>query len=107
MTVALLSILSAMLQEPTAEIYGLRLCEITGLKSGTIYPALARLEQAGWLASRWEDASPSDQGRPRRRFYRLTGPGEPAARKAIDEHLEQLGPASNPSVRTRVGIQAT
>jgi PadR family transcriptional regulator PadR len=40
------------------------------LPEGTIYPALHRLERAGWLASRWEEQS----GR-RRRVYQLTARG--------------------------------
>jgi transcriptional regulator len=40
------------------------------LAEGTVYPALHRLERAGWLASAWETA----EGR-RRRTYRLTPRG--------------------------------
>nr|WP_285485880.1 helix-turn-helix transcriptional regulator [Amycolatopsis taiwanensis] len=52
-------------------MYGLEICAAAGLASGTIHPILARLEKAGWLRSRWEDANPADQGRPRRRYYGL------------------------------------
>ena len=38
---------------------------------GTVYPALHRLEQAGLLASRWEQATPR-----RRRVYELTRDGQ-------------------------------
>jgi DNA-binding PadR family transcriptional regulator len=50
---------------------------------GTLYKALARLERDGYLASRWEDpnAAAAD-GRPRRRFYRLTLEGEGALAEA-------------------------
>lgn len=44
---------------------------------GTLYKALGRLEDAGLLASRWEDAELAHQdGRPRRRLYTVTGLGE-------------------------------
>ena len=43
---------------------------------GTLYKALARLEAARLLSSRWEDPAP--QGRPRRRLYTVTGLGEQA-----------------------------
>ncbi|RSM42309.1 PadR family transcriptional regulator [Amycolatopsis balhimycina DSM 5908] len=43
------------------------------LPTGTVYPALRRLERAGWLASEWDVVS----GR-KRRTYRLTGSGEQA-----------------------------
>ena len=44
---------------------------------GTLYKALARMEAAGLLASQWEDADLAlQEGRPRRRLYRITGAGE-------------------------------
>ena len=44
---------------------------------GTLYKALGRLEDAGLLASRWEDANlAAAEGRPRRRLYTITGEGE-------------------------------
>jgi len=51
--------------------------------SGTLYPMLARLEAAGWLTSEWEVIDPSEAGRPRRRFYRLTAVGQNSARMAL------------------------
>ena len=50
---------------------------------GTLYRALARMEQAGLLSSRWEDPEISvAEGRPRRRLYRVTGLGEAALAEA-------------------------
>ncbi|GAA1035421.1 MULTISPECIES: helix-turn-helix transcriptional regulator [Amycolatopsis] len=43
------------------------------LPTGTVYPALRRLERAGWLASEWDVVS----GR-KRRTYRLTRAGQQA-----------------------------
>lgn len=46
---------------------------------GTLYKALGRLESAGLLSSEWEDPDlATDEGRPRRRLYELTGAAEPA-----------------------------
>jgi PadR family transcriptional regulator PadR len=46
---------------------------------GTLYKALSRMEKAGLLESRWEDPQHgADEGRPRRRLYRITGAGEVA-----------------------------
>jgi PadR family transcriptional regulator, regulatory protein PadR len=43
---------------------------------GTLYKALGRLEDAGLLASRWEEeALATQEGRPRRRLYTVTGEG--------------------------------
>lgn len=46
---------------------------------GTLYKALGRMEAAGMLESRWEEADLAlAEGRPRRRLYRMTGLGERA-----------------------------
>jgi PadR family transcriptional regulator PadR len=46
---------------------------------GTLYKALARLEDAGLLSSRWEDHEVAEEaGRPRRRLYRVTSSGQSA-----------------------------
>jgi DNA-binding PadR family transcriptional regulator len=74
-----------MLEDPTAWHYGLGLSDAAGIASGTIYPMLARLEKAGWLDSTWEKQGPKDEGRPRRRLYKLTGHGERAAMAELDE----------------------
>src|SRR5208282_1432231 len=56
----------------------------TGLPSGTIYPILARLERIGWVDSDWEDPDAHiAEGRPRRRYYRLTRAGEEERRPGM------------------------
>ncbi len=37
-------------------LYGFDIIDITGLPGGTVYPALRRLEEAGYLTSKWEHA---------------------------------------------------
>jgi hypothetical protein len=49
-----------------------------------------------WLERRWEEIDPVTEGRPRRRLYRLTGVGAPAARRALDEHLASLTKKNQP-----------
>lgn len=62
---------------------------------GTLYKALDRLERAGYLQSRWEDPLiGAGEGRPRRRFYRLTMAGEGALAQAIEEMDEAALPRS-------------
>jgi DNA-binding PadR family transcriptional regulator len=100
MTMQMLRVLSAILSDPGAEWYGLELCKRAGLRPGTIYPILDRLLKAGWLERHWEDIDPTIEGRPRRRLYRLTGVGAPAARQALDEHLASLQPAPAESGRS-------
>jgi DNA-binding PadR family transcriptional regulator len=85
-----LAVLSTILSDPEAEWYGLELSKRSGLKPGTIYPILDRLLKARWLERRWELIDPVVEGRPRRRLYRLTGLGAPAARQTLDEHLASL-----------------
>jgi PadR family transcriptional regulator, regulatory protein PadR len=84
MTLQVQLVLDALVADPGRERYGLQLCELTGLPSGTIYPIMARLEQLGWVESSWEDpARHVAEGRPRRRYYRLTGEGAGQARQAL------------------------
>jgi PadR family transcriptional regulator PadR len=52
----------------------------TSLASGTLYPLVYALEEAGLLNSRWEAESPQSLGRPRRRLYKITALGEQVAR---------------------------
>jgi PadR family transcriptional regulator len=62
---------------------------------GTLYKALDRLERAGHLASRWEDPHvAADEGRPRRRFYRVTLTGEAAFAEAISAERDGSRPRS-------------
>ena len=89
------SVLRALLREPTREVTGLQICELAGLQSGTIHPALARLEHAGWLESRWEEGTdPETEGRPRRRYYRLAGAAIQQARLALARATESEGSAA-------------
>jgi PadR family transcriptional regulator PadR len=57
--------------------FGFDIMEITGLPSGTIYPALRRLEALELVTSDWEkDLQARKEGRPRRRYYELTKAGK-------------------------------
>jgi PadR family transcriptional regulator PadR len=83
MTLPTQLVLRALLVEPTREMYGLRIGQAAELPSGTVHPILARLEGCGWLESRWEDIDPAKEGRPRRRYYRLSAEGAESARTAL------------------------
>src|SRR5260370_32816808 len=72
-----------LLAEPAGEMYGLQICAEAHLPSGTIHPILARLERLGWVESQWEDIDTHAEGRPRRRYYRLTTDGAELARDAL------------------------
>ncbi len=83
MTIPTQLVLRTLLQDPTRELYGVEIGAAAGLPSGTVHPILARLEGCGWLESRWEDIDPRVEGRPPRRYYRLTGSGLQSAREAL------------------------
>jgi len=56
--------------------FGFDIMDATGLPSGTVYPALRRLESAGAIQAKWESTKQAFQeNRPARRYYRLTGLG--------------------------------
>lgn len=60
--------------------YGYDIARETGLKSGSLYPILARLAEQGWLAAKWEAVAVL--GRPPRHLYRLTPSGAAALQEA-------------------------
>jgi PadR family transcriptional regulator PadR len=65
-------VLQQFLDEPTRELYGREVSQVTGLLSGTVHPILAWLHDIGWLTQRWEDPEEcKGLGRPRRRYYRM------------------------------------
>ena len=62
--------------------FGFDIMEVTGLPSGTIYPALRWLEALDLVTSDWEkDLTARREGRPRRRYYELT----PAGKRQLGE----------------------
>ena len=62
--------------------FGFDIMQVTGLPSGTIYPALRRLEAMELVSSDWEKALKArKEGRPRRRYYELT----PAGKRQLKE----------------------
>jgi DNA-binding PadR family transcriptional regulator len=64
--------------------FGFDIMEATGLTSGTVYPALERLESRGFLKSRWEDEGAAHaEGRPARRYFTLTAAGAAALKGAL------------------------
>lgn len=89
-----LKVLKLCLSAPRTERAGAEFARTCKLGSGTLYPLLNRLEESGWLESRWEEVEPREVGRPRRRLYRLTGVGQLKAQEAFAEfQLPQGGVA--------------
>jgi len=60
-------------------VYGFGLMEVTGFPSGTVYPAMRRLERDELIRSHWEKQSIADaEQRPLRKYYKLTAAGRAA-----------------------------
>lgn len=78
-----LRVLRFLIEEPRTSRSGAEIAKATKTGSGTLYPMMARLEEAGWLTSAWEDVDPREVGRPRRRLYKLTGVGQRRAAEAL------------------------
>jgi PadR family transcriptional regulator PadR len=100
-TTTVAKVLRIFLEDPARLRYGFEIMQLTQLASGTLYPILARLEQAGWLAGRREDIDPSNAGRPRRRLYMLSERGIEGARYELAALSEQLRPPPLRSIKTR------
>lgn len=76
-------VLAALAEAPQHWWYGYDLGKAVGLKSGTIYPLLIRLEEQGLLEAEWR---PSEvPSRPPRHMYRLTADGVRLAHQAAAE----------------------
>ena len=77
-------------------IYGFGIMEMTGLPSGTVYPAMRRLERDALIRSHWERQSIADaEQRPPRKYYRITAAGRAALESARRRYplLDRLIPS--------------
>ena len=81
-----LSVLSVLAEAGAAWRYGLQISQSTALKSGSLYPILARLNERGLIEGEWLE--PERPGRPPRHAYRLTAEG----RRVVSE---QPAPAAD------------
>ena len=54
--------------------------DVVQVQQGSLYPALHRLEQQGWIAAEWRESSTGRQAK----FYRLTARG----RSRLEEEAE-------------------
>ena len=67
--------------------FGFDIMEVTGLPSGTVYPALRRLERDGLVLSSWEaEEQAFEEQRPARRYYTLTRQGKEAESAAVKRY---------------------
>jgi len=80
--------------------YGFDVMEVIGLPSGTVYPALRRLERDGLIVAKWESEKiATAEQRPVRRYYRTTKAGKEALRVLGERYplLDKLVPAQKSS----------
>ncbi len=69
--------------------YGFDIMDATGLPSGTVYPALSRLDRLGFLKAKWEDQRRAqNEKRPPRKYYAITRSGNQRLREATDQIRE-------------------
>ena len=85
-------VLKIFLEDPAEPRYGFELMRLTGMASGSLYPMLARLEEAGWLTRGKENIDPHAEGRPPRLHYTITGAAERAGRLKLAELSDQYRP---------------
>ena len=72
--------------------HGFEIADKTGLRTGTVYPALRRLESLGFVRSRWEsDRTAHREQRPARRYYEITPAGLDALEVSM-KRFENLAP---------------
>lgn len=71
--------------------YGFDIADRTGLQTGTVYPALRRLESLGFVKSSWENEKVARrEQRPARRYYEITRAGSDGLAVAL-KRFENLG----------------
>lgn len=78
-------------------VYGFSIMEMTGLPSGTVYPAMRRMEEDHLIRSRWERQAIADrEQRPPRKYYQLTAAGKSALEASRKRYplIDRLVPAS-------------
>ena len=96
------AVLELFLREPGSEFYGLEIINRTGIKSGSLYPILHRLEARELLLGSWEDLDMAAErgSRPRRR-YRLNLNQIEHARGL---HAAWLSSVSGGALKPRIGF---
>jgi PadR family transcriptional regulator, regulatory protein PadR len=92
LTPKMADVVKAFLQDPTKGRYGYELMRLTGQSSSYLYPALAKLEKAGWLIAGKEDIDPHAAGRPPRRVYWISGAAVAVARVQLAALSERYRP---------------
>lgn len=88
--------------------YGFEIADAVGVRPGSVYQVLRRLEERGYAVGEWEEAEHAHaEGRPSRRYYRLVGGGaDPLLARARERypHLDAVaGSSASPDGVAREG----
>lgn len=103
LTPTMAAVIKIFVAGPDEPHYGSEIMRQTGLSSGSVYPALAKFRKHHWLTVGTEDIDPHVEGRPPRRFYKITGDAVTAARIQLAALSEFYRP---PAVRPRLVTEA-
>ena len=76
--------------------YGFQMIDATGLPSGTVYPALRRMEAAGLIEAGWDYEAAEKSGGPARKHYRLTRGGVQHLEVLRGRYIQLAAPAVKP-----------
>jgi PadR family transcriptional regulator, regulatory protein PadR len=101
LTPKMADVIKVFLENPAKPRYGFELMRITRQPSGTLYPIMAKFEKHGWLTVGTEDIDPRAEGRPARRFYRISGAAVAAARVQLAALHERYRPPARVRARLR------
>jgi PadR family transcriptional regulator len=88
----------------TGTRYGFDIMDETGLPSGTVYPALSRLERMGYLKTRWENQLHAQkEKRPPRKYYSVTAAGKKGLLEAavLIRELQEILPHDSAQLKVR------
>jgi PadR family transcriptional regulator PadR len=99
MTIPMLAVLAVLVDGDGW--FGLRIAEATAMRTGTVYPILARLEAADWVTSTWEDKDDPGENRDpgaKRKYYQLTPQGRESALAALRLREKALAKSHHASV---------
>ncbi len=101
MTTTVASVLREFLEDPSERQYGFELMERCKISSGSLYPILIRLERAGWIVGQHEEIDPSKEGRPARKYYKLTPEGAVSASRELEKLSARLRPPTRHAIYRR------
>lgn len=101
-TQALAAVAISFMSAPDEAHWGYELSRKSGVRSGVLYPILARMLAAKWLSDGWEERDSGESGRPPRRYYELTDLGRlelgaiasEAAQKPVRYGVRKIGMAT-------------